>query len=55
VILPKRNGPELDDLPEVVREAMKFHLAESVADVLTVALDSTNGESSAQDRALDAA
>jgi len=27
VILPKRNGPELEDLPEAVRATMKFHLA----------------------------
>jgi ATP-dependent Lon protease len=40
VILPKRNGPELDDLPEGVRSAMSFHLAENVSDVLAVALAS---------------
>ena len=38
VILPKRNGPELEDLPEGVRSAMTFHLAENVSDVLAVAL-----------------
>src|SRR6478609_2834291 len=38
VILPKRNGPDLDDVPEKVREAMTFHLAASYADVLSVAL-----------------
>ena len=34
VILPKRNGPDLDDVPERVREVMTFHLADTYADVL---------------------
>jgi ATP-dependent Lon protease len=34
VILPKRNGPDLDDVPERVRDEMTFHLADSVDDVL---------------------
>jgi ATP-dependent Lon protease len=38
VILPKRNGAELEDLPESVRAAMNFHLAENVTDVLAIAL-----------------
>ena len=38
VILPERNGPDLDDLPESVRESMEFHLVDDVADVLTLAL-----------------
>jgi ATP-dependent Lon protease len=38
VVLPKRNGPDLEDVPERVREAMTFHLAESVDDVLAAAL-----------------
>ena len=37
VILPKRNGPDLDDVPEKVREAMTFHLADTYADVLAAA------------------
>ena len=37
VVLPKRNGPDLDDVPERVREAMTFHLADTYADVLKVA------------------
>ena len=28
VILPKRNGPDLEDVPERVREEMTFHLAD---------------------------
>jgi len=34
VVLPARNGPDLEDVPEEVREQMTFHLAERVADVL---------------------
>jgi ATP-dependent Lon protease len=37
VVLPKRNGPDLDDVPERVRDEMTFHLAESYDDVLAVA------------------
>ncbi len=37
VILPKRNGPDLDDLPDKVREALTFHLADTYADVLAAA------------------
>jgi ATP-dependent Lon protease len=39
VILPARNGPDLDDLPETVRDAMTVHLVDDVADVLRIALD----------------
>jgi ATP-dependent Lon protease len=38
VVLPVRNGPDLDDVPEAVRNVMTFHLAETVGDVLTAAL-----------------
>ncbi len=37
VVLPKRNGPDLEDVPEKVREQMTFHLADTYADVLAVA------------------
>jgi ATP-dependent Lon protease len=37
VILPKRNGPDLDDVPERVRNEMTFHLADTYADVAEVA------------------
>jgi ATP-dependent Lon protease len=37
VVLPKRNGPDLDDVPEKVREVMTFHLADTYADVLAAA------------------
>jgi len=39
VILPARNGPDLDDVPEAVRKAMTFHLAEDIGQVLAAALE----------------
>ncbi len=39
VLLPMRNGPDLDDLPETVRAAMTIHLVDDVADVLALALE----------------
>ncbi len=47
VILPKRNEGDLDDVPEQVREQMTFHPAETVDQVLAVALESEAGASSA--------
>jgi ATP-dependent Lon protease len=38
VVLPMRNGPDLEDVPEAVRDEMTFHLAASVSEVLSVAL-----------------
>jgi ATP-dependent Lon protease len=38
VILPARNGPDLEDVPEAVREQMTFHLASDISDVLGHAL-----------------
>jgi ATP-dependent Lon protease len=40
VILPERNGPDLEDVPEEVRNVMTFHLAGTISDVLTPALRS---------------
>ena len=39
VILPARNGPDLEDVPEAVRDEMTFHLASEIGEVLAVALD----------------
>jgi ATP-dependent Lon protease len=39
VVLPKRNEPDLDDVPEEVRDAITFHLVDDVADVLDLALE----------------
>jgi len=39
VILPKRNEGDLEDVPEQVRSEMRFHLAETVEQVLSIALE----------------
>jgi ATP-dependent Lon protease len=39
VVLPARNGPDLDDVPEAVREQLTFHLVDDVREVLAVALE----------------
>ncbi|HEY1590430.1 MAG TPA: endopeptidase La [Solirubrobacteraceae bacterium] len=39
VILPERNRGDLDDVPEEVREAMKFHFAMTIDEVLGTALE----------------
>ena len=39
VIVPQRNEPDLEDVPADVREKMKFHIVESVDQVLLVALE----------------
>ena len=38
VILPERNGADLEDVPESVREEMTFHLASEIDQVLSHAL-----------------
>jgi ATP-dependent Lon protease len=38
VVLPARNGPDLEDVPEAVRDEMTFHLATDIAEVLAAAL-----------------
>ncbi len=40
VLIPKRNEPDLDDVPEKVREALEIHLVSDVREVLGVALES---------------
>jgi ATP-dependent Lon protease len=42
VILPKRNEMDVEDLPEEVRSSIRFIYAETVDDVLKVALDHEN-------------
>jgi ATP-dependent Lon protease len=37
VILPKRNGPDLEDVPQRVRDVMTFHLADTFDDVMAAA------------------
>ncbi|MGH9118895.1 MAG: endopeptidase La, partial [Acidimicrobiales bacterium] len=43
VILPARNEADLDDVPDAVREAMSFHLASDIGQVLAVALGPAAG------------
>src|SRR6202011_2177305 len=38
VILPARNGGDLEDVPQAVRDQMTFHLASDITDVLEHAL-----------------
>ncbi|MCZ7572856.1 MAG: endopeptidase La [Ardenticatenaceae bacterium] len=49
VILPKRNEPDLDDLPPEVREQMTFILADQIKDVLDHALGEPLPEEQAHD------
>jgi ATP-dependent Lon protease len=39
VVLPERNRGDLDDVPQEVRDEMTFHLAMTIDEVLTVALE----------------
>jgi len=39
VLIPARNAPDLDDVPEKVREALDIHLVSDVSEVLDVALE----------------
>jgi ATP-dependent Lon protease len=39
VVVPRRNEQDLDDVPEQVRQDLTFHIADTAADVLKVALD----------------
>ena len=48
VILPERNGNDLEDVPEEVRDVMTFHLAATIADVLTPALSGAGAAASGE-------
>ena len=39
VVLPARNGADLDDVPDQVRDDITFHLVEDVREVLAIALE----------------
>jgi ATP-dependent Lon protease len=41
VVLPERNRGDLDDVPQEVRDQMKFHFAMTIDEVLGVALEQT--------------
>jgi len=45
VVLPERNRGDLDDVPEEVRNAMRFHCAMTIDEVLGVALEPTAAHS----------
>ncbi len=47
VVLPVRNGPDLDDVPEAVRQVMTFHLVTDVRQVLDAALEPAPGSAGA--------
>ena len=47
LVLPERNRGDLDDVPEEVREAMTFHLAMTIDEVLAVALEPAQTQSAA--------
>jgi len=44
ILLPARNGADLEDVPEQVREEMTFHLVEDVSRVLELALEPVAAE-----------
>jgi ATP-dependent Lon protease len=44
VILPRRNEPDLDDVPESVRGEVEIHLVSTVAEVLSLALSPAKTE-----------
>jgi ATP-dependent Lon protease len=47
IILPRRNEKDIDDVPQEVREAIKFHLVVKVEEVLAVALEEPDKDSKA--------
>ncbi|MEJ7583549.1 MAG: endopeptidase La [Acidimicrobiales bacterium] len=55
VILPARNEPDLDDVPDAVRDVMSFHLAADVRDVLEWALEPAADESAPPEQVAPAA
>jgi ATP-dependent Lon protease len=44
IVLPKQNEADLDDVPAEVQRELEFHLAETLSDVLAVALAPTTGD-----------
>jgi ATP-dependent Lon protease len=39
VVLPKRNEGDLEDVPAEIRASMRFHIADTIDDVLDAALE----------------
>jgi ATP-dependent Lon protease len=52
VILPAENEKDLEELPAEVREALQFHLVESMDDVLRIALEGDLARASAPEQAV---
>jgi ATP-dependent Lon protease len=44
VLMPERNGPDLDDVPASVREELTVHLVDNVGDVVARALEPAAGQ-----------
>ncbi len=44
VLIPARNEPDLDEVPEKVREALEIHLVSDVREVLAIALEPTTAD-----------
>jgi ATP-dependent Lon protease len=44
IILPRQNEPDLEDLPEEVRQAIQFHFVDQIDEVLKIALDEKSPE-----------
>ncbi len=51
VVLPVRNGPDLEDVPEAVRDEMAFHLASDITEVLDASLAADGPDAVSQDGA----
>lgn len=43
IILPLKNEPDLNDVPETIRDKMKFHLVATIDEVLRIAFDNKLG------------
>ncbi|MEW5940301.1 MAG: endopeptidase La [Chloroflexota bacterium] len=51
VVLPKRNKPDLEDVPDEVKKALKFVFVETMDEVLSVALEAKKPEKKKNDAA----
>jgi ATP-dependent Lon protease len=49
VVIPKRNEKDLEDLPQEIRDEMKFVLVDRVDEVLTTALRDGRANQSPED------
>jgi ATP-dependent Lon protease len=45
IILPKRNEPDVEEVPEVIRKGLTFHYVNKVDEILAFALDLESGPS----------